>query len=263
MTSGPRRPAPVSIVTGANSGIGFELARHLLLRGHRVACLDLVVDRGAGLGAPPERVLLLPCDVRSDDDVVRSVAAVTERWGRVDVLVNNAAVASFGSFEETTPTTMYESFDVNLFGCVRTIKAVLPVMRAQGEGTIANVASVLGFTGLPRLVTYASTKAAMEALTRSVALDVARHGIAVKLLHAPLTRTPAAMGLGVPTFVMADPARVARNLVRGIESDRRVVTAGLGTTAWLLLARLAPALTGTVQTRVVEWSAAKRGAARR
>jgi NAD(P)-dependent dehydrogenase (short-subunit alcohol dehydrogenase family) len=242
----------VAIVTGANRGIGLELARHLLRRGYRVAGLDLAVDDAARLEAPPERVLLAPCDVRSDNDVARSVDAVVARWGRVDVLVNNAAVAPFGSFAETTLASVRESFDVNVFGCLRTISAVLPVMKAQGRGTIANVASVLGFTGLPRLVAYSSTKAAVEALTRSLALELARHGISVKLLHAPLTRTPASAGLGVPTFLMADPAQVARRFAAGLESNRTVVTAGPRTAAWLLAARLAPGLTGTVQARVVE-----------
>ncbi len=240
-------------MTGANSGIGLELARNLLLRGYRVGCFDLALDNGARLAEAPDRALLLPCDVRRDEDVNRSVDTVLQRWGRVDVLVNNAAIASFGSFAETSLASMQESFDVNVFGSVRTIAAVLPVMTAQRRGTIANVASVLGFTGLPRLAAYASTKGAIEALTRSLALDLARHGIAVKLLHAPLTRTPAAMGLGVPTVLMADPVRVGRSLARGIESDRTVVTADLRTAAWLSLARLAPGLTGSVQAGAVEW----------
>ncbi len=166
--------------------------------------------------------------------------------------MNNAAVAPFGSFAQISVASMQESFDVNVFGCVRTIAAVLPVMRAQGGGTIANVASVLGFTGLPRLVGYASTKGAVEALTRSLALDLARDGIAVKLLHAPLTRTASAAGLGLPTFLMADPAKVGQRLATRLQSKRTVVTADLRTEAWLLLARLAPATTGKVQAWVVE-----------
>lgn len=245
-------PSPVAIVTGANGGIGFEMVRTLLERGYRVVCLDLALDDGAHPTAPAERVLLLPCDVRRDEDVARSVDTVVRRWGRVDVLVNSAAVAPFGSFAETSVASIQEAFDVNVFGCVRTIAAVLPVMRAQGRGTIANVASVLGFTGLPRLVGYASTKGAVEALTRSLALDLARHGIAVKLLHAPLTRTQAAVGLGLPTFVMADPAKIGRRLATRLDSERTVVTADLRTAAWLLLARLAPGTTGKVQARVVE-----------
>lgn len=244
MTARPAQPSPVAIVTGAKRGIGLELARTLLRRGYRVACLDLAFDDGTHLAAPPERVLLLPCDVRSDEDVTRSVDAVAGRWGRVDVLVNNAAVAPFGALAETNVASIQESFNVNVFGCVRTISAVLPVMRAQGGGTIANVASVLGFTGLPRLVGYASTKGAVEALTRSLAVDLASQGIAVKLLHAPLTRTPAAAGLGLPRFVMADPARVGRRLATRLDSKRTVVTADLTTAAWLLLARLAPGTIG-------------------
>lgn len=251
MTEGPAQPSPVAIVTGANRGIGFEMVRTLLERGYRVACVDLVLDGGAYPTAPTERVLLLPCDVRSDEDVARSVDAVVGLWGRIDVLVNNAAVAPFGSFAQTSVASIQESFDVNVFGCVRTIGAVLPVMRAQGGGTIANVASLLGFTGLPRLVGYASTKGAVEALTRSLALDLAGDGIAVKLLHAPLTRTESAAGLGLPTFLMADPAKVGRRLATRLQSQRTVVTADLRTAAWLLLARLAPGTTGKVQAWVV------------
>ncbi|MDQ4098463.1 MAG: SDR family NAD(P)-dependent oxidoreductase [Actinomycetota bacterium] len=252
----------VAIVTGANSGIGFEMARELLRRGYRVAAFDLALANGDRLRGSSADVLLVPCDVRREEAVAEAVEAVVRRWGRVDVLVNNAAIAPFGSVGtgEADVASIQASFDVNVFGPLRTIAAVLPVMKAQGEGTIANVASVLGFTGFPRLAGYSSTKGAMEALTRSLALDLARFGITVQLLHAPLTRTPASKPLDVPDFVMADPLKVARSFASGIESRRPLVAADARTTAWLLAARLAPGLTGKLQARFVEWYGARKTA---
>ena len=246
----------VAVVTGANGGIGLELVRSLLRTGWRVAALDLVGDRLDAEGVPPDRLLFRPCDLRDDADVQRSVALVLDRWGRIDLLVNNAAVASFGRFDAGGPEVLRQALDLNVVGYARMTAAVLPAMRRQRGGTIANMSSVLAFTGLPELAAYAASKAAVEALSRSLTLELRGTGIRVKLLHAPLTRTPASTPLQVPDAVKADPAKVAAALVAGIRkrSRRPVVVADGRTRMWLLVARLVPATTGRFQARFVAGS---------
>ena len=253
----------VAVVTGANGGIGLELVRCLLRDGWRVAALDVRGDRLEAEDAPAGRLLFRPCDLCADDDVERAIATVLDRWGRIDVLVNNAAVATFGRFDATGTSALREALDVNVLGYARTIAAVLPAMRRQGAGTIANVSSVLAFTGLPDLAAYAASKAAVEGFSRSLALELRGTGVRVTLLHAPLTRTPASLPLGVPDALKEDPERVAAALVAGLASRRAVVVVDLRTRIWLGAARLLPGPLGRLQARFVRWSArrGRRGSA--
>ena len=252
----------VVIVTGADRGIGLEATRTLLASGCRVAALDLTTDALDGL-APAGDLLVCRCDVRREGDVESAVRSVVDRWGRVDALVNNAAVAPFARLEETSAESVGDVLDVNVLGYVRTIKAVLPVMKAQRRGSIVNVGSVLATVGLPSLPAYAASKGAVEGLTRSLALDLRRYGITVTLFHPPNTRTGATRPLGLPDVLTGDPVKVAIALARSVGTRRTLVTADLRTAAMVLFARLVPGLFGRVLARVVTLSqraARRRGA---
>ena len=235
----------VVIVTGADNGIGFHLTASLLGMGYSVAGFDLTGENLAALRETyPHRLLSCRCDVTDEAQVGAAVAAVVERWGRIDVLVNNACLAIFKPFGEKSLEEIRREFEVNYFGYLRLIAAVLPQMKAQGGGIIHNVSSGVGLTGFPGLCGYASTKGAIEALTRTLALELAPCGICVNLMHPPLTNTKSAATLGIPPQAMADPAEVGRRLARKILSTKPVITPDFRTAAYLFFARRFPEVPG-------------------
>ena len=241
----------VILITGADNGIGFHLTISLLEDGFRVAGLDLSLENLTPLQeSHPDRFLAIPCDVTDDDGVRAAVGAVVERWGQIDVLVNNACLAIFKSFEEKTLEETRREFEVNYFGYVRMIAAVLPHMKAQGGGLIHNVSSGVGLTGFPGLCGYASSKGAIEAMTRTLALELALLGICVNLMHPPLTNTRSAAPLGIPPQAMADPAEVGRKLAKKILSTQPTITPDFRTTAYLFFARRFPDALGRLFSRM-------------
>src|SRR5436853_6291838 len=136
---------PVALVTGAATGIGKAAALALADAGYEVVGTS---RKTSGL-APYDKVTFINLDVARDDSVAAAVAQVMQRFGRIDVLVNNAGVGSTGAAEDSSGAQDQAAFNINVFGTIRMIKAVLPHMRAQRSGRIINVSSVVGFIPLP------------------------------------------------------------------------------------------------------------------
>ena len=235
----------VIVITGADNGIGFHMARALLEDGYRLAALDLYDCNLLSLANDyPEQLSIFRCDVTDPAQVDSAVASVVKRWGRIDVLVNNACLALFETFETKSLADTRQEFEVNYYGYIHTIAAVLPQMKAQGEGIIHNVSSGVGVTGFPGIYGYASTKGAIESLTRTLALEFAEYGIEVKLMHPPLTNTQSASPLGIPAQVMDDPAEVGRKLAKKIFSTKPVIAPDLRTSIYLFFAYRYPLALG-------------------
>lgn len=229
------------VVTGANRGIGYHLLRALLEDGYRVAGFDVDVDALESLReAHPGRVLAVECDVTVDDDVERAVEGVLDEWGRIDVLVNNAAVLAFEFFEDQTPADLERVFAVNFFGYVRTIRAVLPHMRSRGTGTIHNVSSGVCRVGNPGLTGYAATKGAIESFTRSLRHELRHEDVSCSIVHPRLAATPGAAALEYPASQLSDPEYVGRKLAGKIESTRPVIYTDWVTRIGLALAQRFP-----------------------
>src|SRR5881397_323930 len=154
----------IALVTGASSGIGQATAELLAKAGYTVYGTS---RRGGGAGGRPFEVL--PLDVTSDASVADAVTQLMQREGRIDLLVNNAGfgVAPAGA-EESSIAQAQSIFDTNFFGIVRMTRAVLPHMRARGNGRIINISSVLGFLPAPYMAIYAATKHAVEGYTESL-----------------------------------------------------------------------------------------------
>jgi NAD(P)-dependent dehydrogenase (short-subunit alcohol dehydrogenase family) len=243
----------VVVVTGANAGIGFHLTKELLQRDYRVAALDISLNNLNSLTASHPQ-LLRPslCDVSSQPQVERTIASVLQEWGKIDILINNAALALFRPFEEKPLEETRREFEVNYFGYLHTTCAVFPHMKTRRHGIIHNVSSGVGITGFPGIYAYASTKGAIEALSRTLRLEFSRYGIAVTLMHPPLTNTESAAPLGIPARAMADPAVVGRNLAREIHSTSPVVTPNMATSVGLLLSRIFPTTIGSFLARSTE-----------
>jgi NAD(P)-dependent dehydrogenase (short-subunit alcohol dehydrogenase family) len=129
------------------------------------------------------------CDVTDADAVNRAVAEVTEAAGRIDVLVNNAGIGGNGVCEESSVDLYHQVMDVNLYGIIRCVQAVLPQMRERGDGCIINVSSIAGVIAALAQSPYVASKWAVEGLTEGLAQEVAPHGVRVALIEPGIVRT--------------------------------------------------------------------------
>jgi len=170
---------PVALVTGASSGIGWAAALALRDAGFEV----IGTSRNAAHAEPLAGVTFLDLDVASDESVRSLVDQVIERFGRIDVLVNNAGVGTAGAVEESSINQTKDVFDINVFGLIRITNAVLPHMRAQSGGRVVNVSSVLGLIPAPFMAIYAATKHAIEGYSESVDHELREHGVRVLLVE--------------------------------------------------------------------------------
>ncbi|AYC39809.1 oxidoreductase [Streptomyces griseorubiginosus] len=176
---------PVALVTGASSGIGKETALALVAAGFNV----VGTSRDTSRVIPLDGVTFLGLDVASDASVAATVQEVSERFGRIDVLVNNAGVGSMGAAEETSVEQARSLFDTNVFGVMRMVNEVLPHIRAQRRGRIINISSVLGFLPQPYMAAYAASKHAIEGYTESLDHEVRDHGVRALIVEPAYTRT--------------------------------------------------------------------------
>ncbi|WP_202919310.1 oxidoreductase [Saccharothrix deserti] len=176
---------PVALVTGASSGIGKATALALVAAG-----FDVVgTSRDTSRVTPLDGVAFLDLDVAGDASVTAAVQQVVDRFGRIDVLVNNAGVGSMGAAEETSIAQAQDVFNINVFGVMRMVKEVLPHMRAQGRGRIINLSSVVGFLPSPYMAAYAASKHAIEGYSESLDHEVREYGVRALLVEPAYTST--------------------------------------------------------------------------
>lgn len=167
------------LVTGAASGLGAALVTAFRARGDEVLATDRVAAEGIDL------VL----DITSGDDWASAVAAVEQRWGGLDVLVNNAGVAGGGRIDRSTIEEWRRITEVNLFGIVRGVQAFTPMLKAQGSGHIVNVASLAGLVHPAGMGSYNATKAAVVAFTETCGHELAGSGIRASAVCPSYFRT--------------------------------------------------------------------------
>src|SRR3954470_22228701 len=176
---------PVALVTGASSGIGKETARAFVAAGYDVVGTG---RKTSGLTAPAG-VTYVDLDVASDDSAAAVVEEVVDRFGRIDVLVNNAGIGAAGAVEENSVAQAQTVLNVNVLGVIRMTKAVLPHMRAQGGGRVVNISSVLGLAPQPFMALYVASKHAIEGYSESLDHEVREHGVRVLLVQPAYTKT--------------------------------------------------------------------------
>ena len=174
-------------VTGASQGLGAVLVEHLLAAGHQVVATSRSLAALDGLAS--DRLLPLKVDIADEADVQRAVQAAVDRFGRIDVVVNNAGYGLLGGVEEVSDAEARRIFDVNVFGLLNVTRAVLPVMRAAGRGHVLNLSSVFGLVAGAGWGLYCSTKFAVEGLSEALAQEVAPFGIKVTLIEPGYFRT--------------------------------------------------------------------------
>lgn len=164
----------VILVTGTTSGFGRLIAERLSSEGHRVYGTHL-----PGFEFDPEAFSfpMLELDVTDDASVARCVGDLIDTEGRIDVLINNAGFGLAGALEDTTPEEARSQMEVNFFGPLRMIRAVLPHMRSQGSGRLLTVSSMAGHVGMPYQPIYSASKFALEGLNEALRLELRESGI--------------------------------------------------------------------------------------
>ncbi|MER5739681.1 MULTISPECIES: glucose 1-dehydrogenase [unclassified Streptomyces] len=213
------------VVTGGARGIGAATARAAAAAGARVLVTDLLEDEGRALARElGDRARFLRHDVTSEDDWRAAAAYASATWGRIDGLVNNAGISGGShALEEQTAEAFRRVVDVDLTGVFLGLRTVIPVMREHGGGSVVNVSSAAGLTGLARTAGYGAAKWGVRGLTRIAAVELAAARVRVNSVHPGMILTPmtAHLGLGtgegdhpaVPMGRVGAPEEVARAVV--------------------------------------------------
>jgi NAD(P)-dependent dehydrogenase (short-subunit alcohol dehydrogenase family) len=193
MTQRASRQKPVALVTGCSSGFGLLAAVELARSGHHVLASMRDLSRQEALlreaRAASVEVEPLALDATSAASVDAAVALITERYGRIDLLVNNAGVGLAGFFEDVTLDETRALFETNFFGVVELTRRVVPLMRAQGRGRILVVSSKAGRVPTLGISAYCASKWALEGLFEALRFELAPHGISVVLVEPGMYRT--------------------------------------------------------------------------
>jgi NAD(P)-dependent dehydrogenase (short-subunit alcohol dehydrogenase family) len=177
-------------ITGASSGFGHAFARHALAQGYNVVATARSVGKLEALkAAAPDRVLIAELDVDRAGDAERAVKAAIDKFGAIDVLINNAGYAIVGALEETPENELRALMETNFFGAAALTKAALPHMRARRSGAIVNISSMGGQMSFASVGAYSATKFALEGYSEALAQEVAPFGIKVLIVEPGAFRT--------------------------------------------------------------------------
>lgn len=231
----------VAVVTGASRGLGAAVATALARRGAHVALLgrardrlEAVADRVRSAGA---EALVVAADVRDRSALDAAIAAAMERWDRVDLLFNVAAMKMDGPMESASDASVREAIEVNVVGALRCCQAVLPSMRTRGSGHLVNVSSVLGKRATPYRGAYSASKAALNAITDALRVELAGTGVDVTLV------CPGRLDdRGDSRRMAMGYDRAAGAIVRAVERRRREVVLTVSGRAMVWLDFLAPGM---------------------
>jgi 2-deoxy-D-gluconate 3-dehydrogenase len=230
----------VAIVTGASRGLGQAAAEALAAEGafvygvaRSVGALEALASSGDG------RIAVAGCDMLDLDAVAALPEQAIERFGRLDIVINNAGLAPAGAFTEQDDALWREVFAVNVFAPVALARAAGRHFLAQGSGKIINIASTSGILGKPTLVAYSSSKGAMLQMTKALAGEWAHHGIQVNAI------APGAYETAAQAAVLED-AEILRRRLRKIPAGRMGMPAELGPLVCLLASPASDFITGSV-----------------
>ncbi len=240
------------IVTGASSGIGMETAREFARAGSNVvlaarekAELETLAEELEDL---PGQRMIVPLDVSDREAVIKMVTRVVDEMGTVDILVNNAAQGLHASIAEGDVENMRRVMDVNFFGTIYAIQAVLPEMRRRGKGCIVNVSSVQGRIATPYNGIYSASKAALNASTEALRMELDGSGILVISIYPGLTDTPfqdnAIQEVETPPrsrLLRSKPASVvAERIIQAVRKEQREAYVTFGDAAAVAIKSFSP-----------------------
>ncbi|WP_338692893.1 oxidoreductase [Streptomyces sp. Q6] len=243
------------LITGASSGLGKALAEHVLAQGDQVVATASSTQATAELAARyPQTALAVKLDVTDAGDRLAGVRAAEERFGGIDVLVNNAAIDFVGALEEQEESDYRGLFEVNFFGAVALTRAVLPGMRARRTGTVVNVSSMDGLASLPANGYYSASKFALEGFTEALWQEIEPIGLHAMIIQPGSFRTGienrtkvsgeaiadyaatagafrTMMGSLTPEMFPGDPERAAEAILRAVTAPKPAHWVVLGSDA--------------------------------
>jgi NAD(P)-dependent dehydrogenase (short-subunit alcohol dehydrogenase family) len=179
----------VWFVTGAGRGMGVDIARAALAAGHAVIATGRNPEKVAEAVGAADDLLAVKLDITNPADAEAAVQAAVERFGRIDVLVNNAGNFYAGFFEEIAPEHFRAQIETNLFGPLNVTRAALPIMRAQRSGLVVTISSIAGIVGAEFTSAYVASKFAVEGWMESLSPEVAPFGIRTMLVEPGFFRT--------------------------------------------------------------------------
>ena len=216
----------VAIITGGARGMGAAEAKLFAQEGAKVVIGDTLEDEGRRTEAEINEVggecLFVPLDVASESDWERAIGATVQRFGKLDVLVNNAAIAVFVAPDEATVADWDRQMEINAKGVFLGTKAAIPEMRKAGGGSIVNISSISGIIGQANIhAAYNASKGAVRLLTKSTALQYAKEGIRVNSVHPGGTITP------MTEAVQADPEFTLTNIPMGRRAQPEEIAYGV------------------------------------
>jgi NAD(P)-dependent dehydrogenase (short-subunit alcohol dehydrogenase family) len=265
----------VWFITGSSGGLGRALAEAVLARGERAAVTARTPERVRDLiERYPAQALVLELNVINREQVRKAVAQAADSFGRIDVLVNNAAYGQLGAIEELDDAQIRRQFETNVIGLFDVTRAVLPVMRRARRGHIINMSSVGGFAGQAWLGAYNASKFAVEGFSEALAQELAAAGIKVTIVEPGRFRTdwagrwPAVVptdiadsappaGPGDATHLPGDPARAAEAIIAAVDAEVPPLRLVLGADALAgIRAKLA-----AVSAEISTWEAVSVGTA--
>ncbi|MEM1111987.1 MAG: SDR family oxidoreductase [Pseudomonadota bacterium] len=232
----------VAIVTGGASGMGRIMALRLAGRGSKVALFDVNDDALAETAAQHDNLSAYRCDISSIDDVNAKVAQVSEQLGPVDQLVHAAALMPARKLVNETPQEMEHLFQINYFGTVYMVKAVLPSMLERGSGRIIAFGSVAGYALVPNMGAYCATKSAVNTYMDVLANEIRGTGVRAHVVCPPAVNTPLVdqtLATDSPGSIkdskekgrLADPEKIIDAIDKGLAKDKDVIFPG---EAWYL-----------------------------
>lgn len=241
-------------ITGASKGMGLSLAKNLLSQGHRVVATSRKISSLLNIGTTGS-FLPVAVDLGNEDSIAQSFKLAKEKFGRIDVIVNNAGYGTGGALEELSSGEISANFDVNFFAVIRVIQQALPYLRAQRSGHIINISSIAGFAPGTGWSVYAAAKFAVSGLSESLANDLKPLGINVTAVYPGWFRTSFATAESIafaqnpmPEYdyirafhakfnemngiQLGDPEKVAGVLVKLVESENPPVNLFMGSDAY-------------------------------
>ena len=243
----------VVLITGASSGIGAAIARLFAQEGARVALAARSAEKLRSLAASlGQNAFPVPADMADPAAVRRMVAATVERFGRLDILVNNAAVGIYGPASTLSPEQFEKVIATNWLGPLHAIQSAVPHMRKQGGGQIINISSVAGKVGIPWMGIYCATKFALNALSDSLRMELAADRIQVITVCPGRIRTPFMQNaFRDPRFRLLPPAgisadRVARAVLRASLRGKREIVVPASNWMFVWFHGLFPRLTDSL-----------------
>ena len=170
------------LITGSSTGFGHATAKLFADKGWNVVATMRRVSAAGDL-AGRDNVLVSRLDVTDPASIDQTIKTSIERFGKLDAVINDAGYGQYGIFETISQESIQSNFDVNVFGVMNVIRAILPVFRKQKDGLILNVSSVGGLVDLPSISIYLSTKFALEGFTESLSYELASQNIVVKIVE--------------------------------------------------------------------------------